>query len=108
MLSATRTKRARISAVFPALGAISRSTASIVACVVLPVMIVVGGALARCTRWSAFCSAIAAMPAKPVSRSERTVGSANAPKVTASAKNANSSAAAAASRIRSTGSLRAC
>jgi hypothetical protein len=70
-------------------------------------MIVVGGALARCTRWSAFCSAIAAMLAKPVSRASGLSGSANGPKVTASAKNANSSAASAASRIRSTGSLRA-
>ena len=60
-----------------------------VACVVLPVISVVGGRLARCTRCTAFCSAMAAMPAKPVSSAAGLSGSGNGPNETASAKNAN-------------------
>ena len=68
----------------------SRSTASSVACMVEPVINIVGGRLARCTRCSAFCKAIAAIPAKPVSSAAGLSASANGPNRTASMKKAAS------------------
>jgi hypothetical protein len=59
-------------------------------CVVEPVMIVVGGRLARCTRCSAFCIAIAAIPAKPVNSASGLSASSKGPNFTASAKKAAS------------------
>ena len=79
-LIAMRDNRVRTAGASPAAVPASRSTASIVACVVEPVISVVGGRLARCTRCSAFCKAIAAIPAKPVSSASGLSASSNGPK----------------------------
>src|SRR5215470_13769081 len=105
-LTATRDNRVRTAAASPAAVPASRSTASIVAWVVEPVISVVGGRLARCTRCSAFCKAIAAIPAKPVSSAIGLSASAKGPKITASAKNAASRTNSIVSMIRSTGQPR--
>src|SRR5215467_7208684 len=105
-LTATRDNRVRTALASPAAVPASRSTASIVAWVVEPVISVVGGRLARCTRCSAFCKAIAAIPAKPVSSAIGLSASAKGPKITASAKNAASRTNSIVSMIRSTGQPR--
>src|SRR5262249_36357237 len=105
-LTATRDNRVRTAAASPAAVPASRSTASIVAWVVEPVISVVGGRLARCTRCSAVCKAIAAIPAKPVSSAIGLSASAKGPKITASAKNAASRTNSIVSMIRSTGQPR--
>src|SRR5262245_38900157 len=103
MLPSVRWRRARTAAASSTLTPRSRSTASSTAWVVLPVMIVEGGRLAKWTRWTAFCMDIAATPANPVSSPAGASLVENGPSSTASAKNASSRITFAASRMRSAG-----
>src|SRR5262245_4096418 len=66
-------------------------------------MSVVGGRFARCTRCRAFCKAIAAIPAKPVSSASGLSASSNGPNATASAKKVASRTTSAPSMMRSAG-----